>query len=194
MVPSAYRRLPMRPHCEESRSIVSDELLQIVDREGNPLGTAFRSECHGNPDLIQAVVHLYIFDSFGRLYLQKRVADKDRYPGCWDTSVGGHVGAGESPGQAIRRETREELGIDFSDPDATDGLHRLQPYIFGDDFETEYVFPYRLLYSGSLSPNPEEIERGAFFELEEIRRRLLEQPEMFTPHFRAAFEHLISLG
>ena len=46
---------------------MSEELLQIVDRQGNPVGTAPRSECHGNPELIQAVVHLHIFDAKGRL-------------------------------------------------------------------------------------------------------------------------------
>jgi hypothetical protein len=40
-------------------------------------------------------------------------------------------------------------------------------------------------------PNPKEVEEGAFFEVEQIRRRLREQPERFTPHFRVAFKRLI---
>jgi isopentenyldiphosphate isomerase len=181
----------MHRHHNAPRNIMSDEYLQIVDREGNPVGSAPRSECHGNPDLIQAVVHLHLFDRSGRLYLQKRAADKDRYPGCWDTSVGGHVAPGETPDQAIRREAGEELEIDLSDPAVAAGLRRLEPYIYGDEIETEHVVPYRLRYSGSLHPNPEEVEEGIFFELEEIYRRLREQPALFTPHFRLAFEHLI---
>ena len=169
---------------------MSEELLQIVDRDGNPVGTAPRSECHGNPGLIQAVVHLHLFDRAGRLYLQKRAAGKDRYPGRWDSSVGGHVAPGESPDQAIRREAREELEIDLGGSGAI-VLRRLEPYIYTDDIETEYVTPYRLVYSGSPRPNTEEVEDGAFFEKEEIRRRLREQPEQFTPHFRTAFGHLM---
>jgi isopentenyldiphosphate isomerase len=175
---------------------MSDELLQIVDREGNPVGSAPRSECHGNPDLIQAVVHLHLFDRSGRLYLQKRAADKDRYPGCWDTSVGGHVAPGESPDQAIRREAREELGIDLSDLIETAGLHgfeRLEPYIYSDEIETEYVVPYRLVYIDSPQPNPEEVEEGAFFEVDEIRRRLGKRRDRFTPHFRLAFKRLLGI-
>jgi isopentenyl-diphosphate delta-isomerase type 1 len=175
---------------------MSDELLQLVDREGNPVGSAPRSECHGNPDLIQVVVHLHLFDRSGRLYLQKRAADKDRYPGCWDTSVGGHVAPGESPDQAIRREAREELGIDLSDLIETAGLHRferLEPYIYSDEIETEYVVPYRLVYIGSPQPNPEEVEEGAFFEVDEIRRRLGKRRDRFTPHFRLAFKRLLGI-
>src|SRR4029078_5394424 len=37
------------------------------------------------------------------------------YPDCWDL-VGGHVDLGESPHQAVRRECREELGVDVHDP------------------------------------------------------------------------------
>jgi isopentenyldiphosphate isomerase len=173
---------------------MSEELLQLVDLEGRPAGAAPRSECHGNPALIQAVVHLHLFDQDGRLYLQKRAATKDRYPSRWDTSVGGHVSAGESPQQAIQRETREELGIDLSDLSETavlNRLERLEPYVYSDEVETEYVVPYRLTFSGSLQPNTEEVEKGAFFEVEDVRRRLLEQPEQFTPHFREAFQHLL---
>jgi isopentenyl-diphosphate delta-isomerase type 1 len=170
---------------------MNDELLQLVDRDGNPVGAAPRSACHGNPDLIQAVVHLHIFDGSGRLYLQKRAADKDRFPGRWDTSVGGHVAPGESPEAAIRREAREELGIDLSDPSVATGLRRFEPYIYSDETETEYVVPFRLVTTIPTRPNPEEVEEGAFFEMQEIRRRFDEQPGQFTPHFRLAFEHLM---
>jgi isopentenyldiphosphate isomerase len=170
---------------------MSDELLQLVDRRGNPAGTALRSECHGNPGLVQAVVHLHLFDGTGRLYLQKRAADKDRYPGRWDTSVGGHVAPGESPEQAIRREAKEELGIDLHGDAGIDNLERLKPYIYGDEIETEYVVPYKMVYASVPRPDAEEVEAGAYFEPEEIRRRVREQPEWFTPHFRVAFQHLL---
>ena len=169
---------------------MSDELLQLVDRLGNPVGTAPRSECHGNPELIQAVVHLHLFDEAGRMYLQKRAASKDIFPGRWDTSVGGHVAPGETPDQAIRREAREELGIDLDALSGIGGPERLETYIYCDDTETEFVTPFRIMFSGLPRPNAEEVEEGAFFELEEIRRRLIEQPNEFTPHFLSAFGKL----
>jgi isopentenyldiphosphate isomerase len=170
---------------------MSEEILQIVDREGNPVGTAPRSECHGNPQLIQAVVHLHLFNPTGRLYLQKRAATKDRYPGRWDSSVGGHVAPGETPDQAIRREAREELGLNLGVPGEAAGLRRLKPYIYGDEIETEYVVPYRLVTPNPPEPNPEEVEAGAFFEVGRINLRLREQPDQFTPHFRFAFVKIL---
>ncbi len=169
---------------------MSNELLQLVDRRGNPVGTAVRSECHGNPELIQAVVHLHLFDSEGRMYLQKRAASKDIFPGRWDTSVGGHVTPGETPDQAIRREAREELGIDLDGSGGVGGLERLEAYIYSDETETEFVVPFQYVFAGVPQPNPEEVEDGAFFELEDIRRRLREHPDEFTPHFQSSFANL----
>ena len=174
---------------------MSEELLQLVDRRGNPAGTAPRRICHGNPGLIQATVHLHLFDPAGRLYLQKRAAGKDRFPGRWDTSVGGHMAPGETPEQAIRREAREELGVQLPDPDTDGGPERLEPHIYRDEVETEYVVPFCWVYNGGPPrPDAEEVEEGRFFEIEEIRRRLRERPEEFTPHFRMAFGRLIDSG
>ena len=92
------------------------EMFQLVDRNGRPTGQASRQECHGNPRLIHLVVHLHVFDPAGRLYLQKRSMRKDTNPGLWDTSVGGHVSAGEMVEDALVREAREELDIDARVP------------------------------------------------------------------------------
>jgi 8-oxo-dGTP diphosphatase len=46
----------------------------------------------------------------GRALLCHRSADRKWYPNVWDLP-GGHVEAGETPGQALARELREELGV-----------------------------------------------------------------------------------
>ena len=47
----------------------------------------------------------------GRVLLVHRSPSKRFYPDVWDL-FGGHVEAGESPEEALRREAREELGIE----------------------------------------------------------------------------------
>jgi isopentenyldiphosphate isomerase len=128
------------------------------------------------------------------MYLQKRAKSKDRFPGRWDTSVGGHVALGETPEEAIHRETREELGIDLDGSGGIGRLEQLEPYIYSDETETEYVVPFRCVFKGAPRPNPKEVEDGVFFELEDIRRRVREQPDEFTPHFRLAFGRLPKAG
>jgi hypothetical protein len=68
-------------------------------------------------------------------------------------------------------KARAELEIDLDDPDEAARLRRREPYIHTDEIETKYVVPYRLVCSSlprSPSLNPEEVEDGVFFGLEEI--------------------------
>ncbi|HUI69083.1 MAG TPA: NUDIX domain-containing protein [Spirochaetia bacterium] len=138
------------------------EMFQLVDAEGNPAGQATREQCHGNPLLIHLVVHLHVIDQRERLLLQKRALTKDTNPGLWDTSVGGHVRAGEEIGDALRREAQEELGIDAS------RARFLYGYLYGNAFETEFARCFLLTYAGKVVPDRDEIQEVHFFSFEEI--------------------------
>ncbi|MGW4501124.1 NUDIX domain-containing protein [Micromonospora sp. NPDC004336] len=50
-----------------------------------------------------------IVDDEGRLFVQRRSADRRIFPNCWDI-VGGHVEPGEDVGDALHREVTEETG------------------------------------------------------------------------------------
>jgi len=139
------------------------EMFQLVDRKGNRVGQASREECHGNPLLIHLVVHLHLFDPAGRLYLQKRSMRKDTNPGRWDTSVGGHVSAGEEVGHALLREAREELGIDAA------GSTFLYSWLSEGEFESELAYCSLLESAQPIHPDPAEIDEGRHFTLDEVR-------------------------
>lgn len=49
----------------------------------------------------------------GQVLLVHRIPGRRWYPDCWDF-VGGHIEAGESAQDAIRRECREEIGVDIT--------------------------------------------------------------------------------
>ncbi|MGA2481174.1 MAG: NUDIX domain-containing protein [Spirochaetia bacterium] len=139
------------------------EMFQLVDPEGRPTGQASRQECHGNPLLIHLVIHLHVFDAEGRLYLQKRGMQKDTNPGLWDTSVGGHVSAGESVHDALLREAREELSIDAA------AARFLYGYLSQGNFESEYAQCFSLAWEGAVHPDPGEIDEGRFFTMAEVQ-------------------------
>jgi isopentenyldiphosphate isomerase len=138
------------------------EMFQLVDAEGRPIGSAERSACHGNPALIHAVVHLHVLDRAGRLCLQRRSLSKDTNPGRWDTSVGGHVAAGEPVTDALAREAREELGIDAA------GARSLFAYLYRSRFESEYAHCFVLTHDGPLRIDPAEISEARFFAFAEL--------------------------
>jgi isopentenyldiphosphate isomerase len=138
------------------------EVFQLVTADGVPMGSAPRDRCHGDPRLIHLVVHLHVLDADGRLLLQKRSAAKDTNPGRWDTSVGGHVHHGEPVSAALAREAKEELGVDAA------GARFLYGYLHRGVFESEYAQCFALSWSGSVRPEPGEIDEVRYFRFEEV--------------------------
>ena len=159
----------------------ASELLPIVDEAGNVVGSASRGECHSGSMLLHPVVHLHLFNSKGELYLQHRPAWKDIQPNRWDTAVGGHVDFGETIGQALLREVREEVGLTAFKPEF------LTAYVHKSDREAELVNVFRTTTDFQPVPS-EELDGGRFFSKEEIASRL--QTDFFTPNFEEEWKRL----
>lgn len=138
------------------------EVFDVYDEDGNHVGTARRSEVHGDPSLVHRSVHVLVFRPGGGLLLQKRSANKDTAPGKWDTSVGGHLGRGESYLAAAIRETAEELGIGGAEP------ARLFDFKHRTANESEDIRTYGLVWGGETRPEPSEIEELREWSRDEI--------------------------
>ena len=158
-----------------------DELLPLVDENGNITGAATRGECHNGSMMMHPVVHLHVFNSKGELYLQKRPEWKDIQPGKWDTAVGGHIDLGEHVEQALFREAGEELGIEGFTPEA------LPQYVFRSERECEMVYPYKTVYDKDIRPS-EETSGGRFWSMDEIRESI--GKGILTPNFEQEFRKL----
>ena len=161
----------------------SEEMFPIVDENGNITGAATRGECHNGSKLLHPVVHLHVFNSKGELFIQKRPLCKDIQPGKWDTSVGGHVDLGESVEMALKREAREELGIESFTPQP------LKHYVFESDKEKELVFSYKTIYDGAIAPS-QELDGGRFWPIEDIRSSI--GKKVFTPNFEREFAETLA--
>lgn len=159
----------------------SEELLPLVDEQGNIIGAATRGECHGGSHKLHPVVHLHVFNSKGELYLQKRPEWKDIQPGKWDTAVGGHIDLGENVEMALKREVREELGIEDFMPEA------LPPYVFESAKESELVYPHKTIYDGPVCPTA-ELDGGRFWTKEDILENI--GKGVFTPNFESEYKRL----
>ena len=138
------------------------EVLPLIEPNGLVYGQASRSWCHGGSHALHPVVHLQIIDRMGMLYLQKRSVHKHRYPGCWDTAVGGHVSYGEQVEEALYREAAEELGLSAFNPIF------LRTYTYHSRRDTEFVIVYAMIGHPDLAPDNAEVSEGRWWSFPEI--------------------------
>jgi isopentenyldiphosphate isomerase len=166
---------------------MKEEFFDIVDEHGRVIAKAARSLCHGNPNLVHRTVHVVVYHPDGRLLLQRRNLTKDIQPGKWDTAVGGHLDCGESFNSAVVRELNEELGIDvpFSD------LKHIFDMKIRNSIESENIRVYSLIHAGPFNFQLEEIDEVKFWDIDDLKVKIQETPEIFTPNL---IDELYELG
>lgn len=156
-----------------------EEMLPIVEPSGVVTGQMARSYAHKGTFLLHPVVHLHIIDRQGRVYLQKRAASKDLYPGRWDTAVGGHIVYGESISEALAREAQEELNFFDFNPIFIDS------YEYQSPTEKELICVFACIGQFDINPRNFEVDAGRYFPEEEIRKS---DQSLFTPNFLSEYE------
>jgi isopentenyl-diphosphate Delta-isomerase len=166
------------------------ELFETFDDAGCSTGLVPRPRVHAL-GLWHKSAHVFLFTSDGDLYVQRRAADKDLFPGRWDFSVGEHLQPSESYLDGALRGLTEELGIEGIALEPMGGVRRWQcelPEIGVVDRELQQAF--RGCYDGALAPDPREVAQVERLSLAELAAWLQRSPEAFTPWFVAELDQL----
>ena len=118
------------------------EILDVIDEEGNIIGTASKEECHSNPELIHRTVQFTLVDIANKnVFVTQRSFNKAHDPGKI-TFLGEHVLSGESLDEGLIRGVEEELG--FTPENFTPAI----THIFQYDKQTERVTFYVGFWNG----------------------------------------------
>ena len=143
--------------------VIKMEAWDAYDVNRIPTGrSVIRGEKHPE-GLYHMVVHIAIFSSEGKLLIQQRCTQKPTCPEKWDVTVGGSALCGETSQMAMRRELREELGLDI---DFSDIRPRLTVN-FEDGFDDYYIITKDVELS-QLHFQPEEVMDARWATYDEI--------------------------
>lgn len=178
---------PVLPHptvdSPADDSAAGGEYLPITDPDGVVTARARRSWIHREEKILHPVIHLHVIDREGRIWLQKRSATKDKYPGRWDFAVGGHVAYGEQPEEALFRESSEEIGLRDFNP------MLLECYVFEGRTERELVYSFATVGNFRLTADEIEVSEVAPWTPEAITEAL--GKGIFTPSFEDEFPRIV---
>ncbi len=82
----------------------------LVDPRDEPIGTLEKLQAHQR-GLLHRAVSVFVFDSRGRLLVQRRAAGKYHGGGLWTNTCCSHPAPGETPAAAAERRLFEEMGM-----------------------------------------------------------------------------------
>ena len=151
------------------------ELLDVYDSNGQKTGKTIDRKDKAtklNQDEHIAVAVIFIENSNGEFLIQKTSKQK----GDCFSSTGGHVDSGETPLQAIKREVKEELGVNIDSDDINDFGFLL------------YDMPLRFLFhikkdikTSEVKLQKEEVEFVEYMSIAKIKE-LIQTQKMLKSH------------
>ncbi len=162
------------------------ELVDLYDENRLPLGRTAERGGPLVPKEYRTVVHVCVFDSLGRLLIQRRAEEKYIWPGLWDVSIGGGVDAGETSRQGAQREFREELGYALD----LEGLRPSVTVNFDGGFDDFYLLT-RDLELSSLTLQTEEVQDVRWASEEEVLSML--EAGTFIPYPESFLRFLFAM-
>lgn len=169
-----------------------DDKIVLVDENGTPLETADKESGHNQNTRLHLAFSVFLFDSEGRLLLQRRALSKKTWPGVWSNSCCGHVRLNERPEKAAERRLRQELGIrgvrllailpDFRYRAEKDGI-----------VENEICPVFVGRYDGKVRPNADEVEAIEWRDWAEVCDEVLGGTSTLSPWAQMEIRELLDV-
>lgn len=161
-----------------------DEIYDVIDKLGNRISAATWTEVHTKGLLHQCASALIFKDkSKQETLLQQRSLAMAQHPGFWQHAAGGHVLAGDTIDEAIRKELQEELF--FNHPLPPLEIKKITTF-YNHDFPNnhELLTLYEVIYPGPFFPDPKEVAGPpVWIKWEKLLQEMKQDPKKFTPAF-----------
>ena len=142
----------------------NDELLDIVSLNDEVIGQKYRSEVYELAMKNFRAINAFLINEQRQLWIPTRTAHKKLFPLSLDTSVGGHVSAGENYEQAFVRELHEELNIHIHEV-SYQYIAKLTPH---EHNVSAFMHLYMIETNQSPNYNPDDFISAQWYNVDEV--------------------------
>jgi isopentenyl-diphosphate delta-isomerase len=163
---------------------VNNQQVILVDENDNAIGAIEKIEAH-QKGLKHRAFSIFIFNSKGKMLLQRRALSKYHSGGLWSNTCCSHPAPGEQTKFAALRRLNEEMGFTTS---LKEVFHFSYMASFGNGLtENEFDHVFVGEYEGEIGASPDEVSDYLFKPMKEIKKELQNDPEKYTEWFKIAF-------
>ena len=162
----------------------------LVDEFDRPLGVEEKLAAHRDGGRLHRAFSVFVFDSSGRMLLQRRAAGKYHFGGLWTNACCSHPRQGEPLAEGARARLHHELGIDVPLEELFSFVYRAEDPASGlTEHEFDHVLTGR--FDGTPRPNPDEVSDWRWTDVGELLEDVRRHPERYTPWFKLVLERVV---
>ena len=168
----------------------SPDHVILVDENDRSLGSAPKLAAHLDGGRLHRAFSVFVFNSAGRMLLQRRAAGKYHFGGLWTNACCSHPREGPTLVESARARLRHEFGFDVPLDELFSFVYRAHDPASG---LTEHEFDHVLVgrFDGEPSPNPDEIDAWEWVDRDQLTSEVRRHPERYTPWFRIVLEKVL---
>ena len=170
-----------------------EEYFDVLNERGEYTGKVeSRDKCH-KEGLWHKAVAIFIINSKKQVLLQKRSPLKKLWPNTWDITAGGHVLAGEFGFEAVKREVKEELGVELNKENITFIGSSISSNVKGDivnNHFNEYYIVNEDIDETKLKLQEDEVSEVKWIDEEDIIKRVQNNYDRITDK-QGCWEYLV---
>lgn len=164
---------------------MKEEKVILVNEKDEQIGLMPKMEAH-EKGLLHRAFSVFIFNDDNELMLQQRALTKYHTPGLWTNTCCSHQREGETNIEAGKRRLQEEMGF-------TTNLKETISFIYKAPFDnglTEHELDHILIghYNNVPNINPEEVEAFKWMTLEDVKKDMALNPDIYTAWFKIIFD------
>ena len=159
---------------------MQEEKVVLVDKNDNKLGLMPKMEAHLKGELHRAF-SVIIFNTQGKILLQKRASTKYHTPNLWSNTCCSHQRDNEDNISAGKRRLSEEMGF------ITD-LFNFDSFIYRVEFSNgliEHENDHIMIgvFDGIPKPNPNEVDEWKWIDVDILANDMKINPKHYTAWF-----------
>ncbi|MGI0107409.1 isopentenyl-diphosphate Delta-isomerase [Salinimicrobium sp. WS361] len=164
---------------------MKEEQVILVNEKDEQIGLMPKMEAHEKA-LLHRAFSVFVFNNKNELMIQQRALGKYHSPGLWTNTCCSHQREGESNIEAGKRRLQEEMGFSTELKDTVSFIYKA-PF---DNGLTEHEFDHILVgyYNEEPNLNPEEAHAYKWVSLEDLKKDMKDNPEIYTAWFKIIFD------